>query len=133
MAGKRSRPAAGTYKHLRVNKSSGGFAMTETAHHEAHHGPKLQSYLVIGIALSIFTVVSFVVNSMVKKDMLETHTGFFIILAVAVVKAFLVGMYFMHLKYDWPKLYFMIIPAFILGAMMGLVLLPDMVLAWPYK
>ena len=108
--------------------------MPDSTHHETHHhGPKLQSYLVIGLALSIFTVVSFVVNSIVKDGTLAAQTGFFIILAVAIVKAFLVGMYFMHLKYDWPTLYFMIIPAFILGAMMALVLLPDMVLAWPYK
>ena len=36
----------------------------------------------------------------------------------------------MHLKYDWGKLYFLIVPAFILGAMMMIVLLPDIVLAW---
>jgi cytochrome c oxidase subunit 4 len=107
--------------------------MTDSTHDEVHHGPNLQSYLVIGLALSIFTVVSFVVNSIVKDGTVGVQTGFFIILAVAVAKAFLVGMYFMHLKYDWPKLYFMIIPIFILGGMMGLVLLPDIVLAWPYK
>jgi cytochrome c oxidase subunit 4 len=107
--------------------------MTDSTHDEAHHGPNLQTYLVIGLALSIFTVISFVVNSIVKSGSLGAQSGFFIILAVAVVKAFLVGMFFMHLKYDWWKLYFMIVPIFILGAMMGLVLLPDMVLAWPYK
>ena len=37
---------------------------------------------------------------------------------------------FGHLKFDWRKLYFMIVPAFILGAMMMMVFLPDMVLAW---
>jgi hypothetical protein len=36
----------------------------------------------------------------------------------------------MHLKFDWGKLYFMIVPAFILGAMLAFVLLPDIVLAW---
>ncbi len=33
---------------------------------------------------------------------------------------------------DWRKLYFMIFPAFILGAMMMMVFLPDMVLAWQH-
>ena len=33
---------------------------------------------------------------------------------------------FMHLAFDWGKLNFMIFPAFILGAMMMIVLLPDM-------
>ena len=105
--------------------------MSDTPHHETHHGPNLQAYLVIGLALSIFTIVSFVVNALVRGNSLPTQAGFLIILGVAIVKASLVGLYFMHLKIDWPKLYFMIIPAFILGAMMGLVLLPDIVLAWP--
>ncbi|MFL5244283.1 MAG: cytochrome C oxidase subunit IV family protein [Gemmataceae bacterium] len=106
--------------------------MTDATHHEVHHGPNLQAYLVIGVALSVFTVVSFVVNYAVRDNLLTANLGFVLILAVAVVKAFLVGLYFMHLKFDWPKLYFMIIPAFILGAMMGLALLPDIVLAWPH-
>jgi caa(3)-type oxidase subunit IV len=49
---------------------------------------------------------------------------------VAVCKAVLVGMFFMHLKYDWGKLYFIIVPISILGLMMMIVLLPDIVLAW---
>ena len=53
-----------------------------------------------------------------------------LILGVAVFKATLVGMYFMHLKFDWGKLYFMIFPAFILGVMMMMVLLPDIVFVW---
>jgi hypothetical protein len=36
----------------------------------------------------------------------------------------------MHLKWDWGRLYFLIIPVFILGAMMMMVLLPDLVFAW---
>jgi cytochrome c oxidase subunit 4 len=105
--------------------------MSDATPEESHHGPNLQVYLVIGLALSIFTIVSFVVNAMVRGNSLPAQSGFLIILGVAIVKSSLVGLYFMHLKLDWPKLYFMIIPAFILGAMMGLVLLPDMVLAWP--
>jgi hypothetical protein len=34
-------------------------------------------------------------------------------------------MYFMHLKWDWKFLYFLIIPVFIMGTMMMTVLLPD--------
>jgi cytochrome c oxidase subunit 4 len=56
--------------------------------------------------------------------------SFALILGVAVVKATLVGMYFMHLKLDWGRLYFLIVPAFILGTMMMIVLMPDIVLGW---
>jgi cytochrome c oxidase subunit 4 len=101
------------------------------AHHPGDHaGPNFQFYLVIGIALTVFTAVSFVVNVMVRRDHITPTAGFLIILAVAVIKATLVGMYFMHLRWDWPKLYFMIIPAFILAAMSACATMPDIVLAW---
>ena len=47
---------------------------------------------------------------------------------IAIVKARLVVQNFMHLKWDWPTLYFLIGPAFILGAMMAVVFLPDSLL-----
>jgi hypothetical protein len=31
---------------------------------------------------------------------------------------------------DWRRLYYLLIPAFILGTMMMIVLMPDIVLAW---
>jgi caa(3)-type oxidase subunit IV len=96
-----------------------------------HHGPNLKAYLVIGAALAVFTSVSFIANQWADGMPDRVTTSFFIIMAVAVCKAALVGMYFMHLKFDWSKLYFMIIPAFILGAMLAFVLMPDIVLAWP--
>jgi cytochrome c oxidase subunit 4 len=89
----------------------------------------VQAYLVVFGALSVFTAISFVVNATVGRNM----TGLVIILGVAVCKAALVGAYFMHLVVDWKKLYYLIFPAFILGAMMITVLLPDIVLAWPQK
>jgi cytochrome c oxidase subunit 4 len=103
--------------------------MTE-ASPSAHHGPTLRLYLVIGAALAVFTAVSFIVNGQVTAGNLSDMAGLAIILGVAICKATLVGMYFMHLKYDWFRLYFMILPAFILGAMLAFVLLPDMVFAW---
>jgi hypothetical protein len=36
----------------------------------------------------------------------------------------------MHLKFEWSKLYFLIIPVMILGVMMMVVLLPDIVIDW---
>jgi caa(3)-type oxidase subunit IV len=99
------------------------------AAHE-HHGPSFKAYMVVAGALTVFTAVSFVVNYLVREHGLAPHTGFTIILAVAVCKATLVGLFFMHLILDWGKVFYFIIPAFILGAMMMIVLLPDIVLAW---
>jgi cytochrome c oxidase subunit 4 len=100
--------------------------MADSHHSEDHAGPSVQAYLVIFGALSIFTAISFVVNATVGRN----TTGMLIILAVAVVKAILVGLYFMHLVVDWGKLYYLIFPTFILAAMFITVLLPDIVLAW---
>jgi caa(3)-type oxidase subunit IV len=96
----------------------------------AYHGPNVQAYLVIGGALAIFTAVSFVVNGMVQAKYVEVVLGFAIILGVAVVKSLLVALYFMHLKYDWRKVLFFIVPALILGTMFFFVFMPDIVLAW---
>jgi len=106
--------------------------MTEPHAHDAHHGPGFKAYMIVAAALSVFTIVSFVVNHFVTGGSIAKETGFVIILSVAVVKATLVGLYFMHLVVDWGRLYYFIIPAFILGTMMLVVFLPDIVLGWKY-
>jgi cytochrome c oxidase subunit IV len=96
----------------------------------AHHGPTFRLYMTVAVALSVFTGLSFVFNYLAREHLIRVETSFVLILGVAVCKAVLVGMFFMHLKYEWGKLYFMIVPAFILGAMMMFVLLPDIVICW---
>jgi caa(3)-type oxidase subunit IV len=93
----------------------------------AHHGPDVRTYLIIFAALSVFTALSFVVNAIFGAG---NHTGATIIMIVAVIKASLVAAVFMHLKWDWGKLYFLILPVMVLGVMMMMVLLPDIVLFW---
>lgn len=99
-------------------------------HGHDSHGPNFAIYMVIFGALSVFTALSFVFNGMARAEWISHMTSAYLIMIVAVVKAVLVGMIFMHLKWDWAKLYFMIVPAFILGAMMMMVLMPDIVMAW---
>jgi cytochrome c oxidase subunit IV len=103
------------------------------AHANENHGPGFRAYLVVFGALSVFTAVSFIVNVAVRNESLTPTAGFVLILTVAVVKAVLVGTYFMHLIVDWAKLYFFIFPTFILAAMFVVVLLPDIVLGWPHQ
>jgi caa(3)-type oxidase subunit IV len=102
------------------------------AHDSEHHGPAFKAYMVVFGALTIFTAISFLVNYAERQGIVTKQLGFAIILAVAVVKAVLVGTYFMHLIVDWGKLYYFIFPTFILGAMFIVVLLPDIVLGWPH-
>ncbi|HKI33766.1 MAG TPA: cytochrome C oxidase subunit IV family protein [Gemmataceae bacterium] len=97
---------------------------------EPHHGPGVKAYLLIFAALSLFTLVSFVANYYARHGTITHAQSFVIILGVAIVKAALVGTYFMHLVVDWRRVYFLLIPGFILGTMMMIVLLPDIVLAW---
>ena len=104
--------------------------MSDASHAEGHAAHPVQPYLVVGGALAVFTIVSFVVNVFVRGGSLTPMAGLAIILGVAVVKATLVAIYFMHLKYDWRKVGFMIVPALILGVMFFFVLMPDIVLAW---
>jgi cytochrome c oxidase subunit 4 len=98
----------------------------------ADHGPPVKAYLVVFGALAIFTLVSFVANYAAHPDVgwISGGTSFVLIFLVAVVKATLVGMFFMHLKFDWGRVYFMIVPVLILGVMFIIVLLPDIVLVW---
>jgi cytochrome c oxidase subunit 4 len=104
-------------------------AHAHTAEHP--HGPAtIQPYLVIFGALSVFTWVSFIVNYFVRENHIAAGTGFVIILGVAVVKALLVATYFMHLKWDWNRLYFLIVPALVLAPMLVFALLPDIVIYW---
>ncbi|HVS36934.1 MAG TPA: cytochrome C oxidase subunit IV family protein [Gemmataceae bacterium] len=100
--------------------------------HDDDHGRMVRLYLTVFIALAVFTLLSFVANFAAadERHWISKGFSFLIILGVAVVKACLVGYVFMHLMGDWRKLYFMIFPAFILGAMMMFVLMPDIVLAW---
>ena len=104
--------------------------MAEAHDTHAHAGIDVKTYFVIFGALAIFTAVSFIVNEAVRHDVLGVFAGFVLILGVAVCKAVLVAMFFMHLKIDWNRVYFVIVPVMILAVMMIVVLLPDIVLAW---
>lgn len=104
--------------------------MVEGQQVEEHGAVSLTPFLLVFAALAVFTIISFIVNGAVKSESLSREMGFTLILSVAVVKAVLVGMFFMHLKWDWGRVYFLIIPGIILGALLVIVLLPDVVLAW---
>ncbi len=104
--------------------------MNDADSFEGHPGPGVKAYLVVFGALSAFTAISFFCNHLAQTGAITHEMSFVLIMSVAVVKAVLVGTWFMHLIVDWRKLFYLLIPAFILGAMMMCVLLPDIVLVW---
>lgn len=102
--------------------------MAEHSTHGAEHGGHgnlFKIYMIVAGALAVATASSFAVNQLFHGS---KFIAFVLILGVAIIKATLVGMYFMHLKWDWNLLYFLIGPIFILAAMMAVVFLPDGVL-----
>src|SRR5262249_3592852 len=106
----------------------GAYAMSAVPGHDAHHGPTFGVYMVIFAALSVCTLASFAVQQALGMNLQSAG----IIMGVAVIKATLVGAIFMHLKYDWGRLYFLILPVFVMASMMIMVLLNDIVFAWPH-
>jgi caa(3)-type oxidase subunit IV len=102
--------------------------MADTTHAGEHHGPGFGSYMTVAAVLSVCTVASFFFNGLAQNQTITTFTSFALILSVAILKATLVVLIFMHLKWDWRFLYFLLIPTFILGVMMMVVLMPDILL-----
>ena len=95
-------------------------------HNHDHAGPSFAAYMYVFIALCVCTAVSFIANWTLGQN--EKSAA--IILAVAVVKATLVAGIFMHLKYDWGKLYCIILPVCVVTVMMVIILSIDSALAW---
>jgi caa(3)-type oxidase subunit IV len=91
-----------------------------------HDEPAFETYIKIFAALCVCTALSFVINFLMGQN----SGSMMLIMLVAVVKAILVAAIFMHLKFDWSKLYFLVFPVLILAVMIIIVLLPDIVLAW---
>ena len=105
--------------------------MTEPHDTAPHHaGISVKTYFLVFGALAVCTAISFLVNEGERHGLIGAYAGFAMIFAVAVCKMGLVATFFMHLKLDWTRLYFVIVPVSILAVMMLVVLLPDIVLAW---
>ena len=101
------------------------------AHGEAHghegHISDKTFMKVFGILL-VCTMISFGANQLIGPQ--RAVVNFIVILGVAVLKASLVVLFFMHLKIDWRKVFVFIMPTMILASVVLLVLWPDIVLAW---
>ena len=77
-------------------------------------------YLIVFVALCVCTACRSFVAYLRLRPAARPACG--IILVVAVVKATLVAMIFMHLKFDWGKLYCIVIPVCVMAVMMIIVL-----------
>jgi caa(3)-type oxidase subunit IV len=101
--------------------------MADQHHHDDHAGPSFQAYLFVFGALCVCTALSFIINRIFGEN---NMTGAGLIMIVAVIKATLVAAVFMHLKYDWGKLYCIILPVCVVTVMMVIILSIDTTIAW---
>jgi cytochrome c oxidase subunit 4 len=92
------------------------------AEHAAEsHAP----YLRVFAALAVLTAIEYFYAMVLKDNFAVLVLG---LLFLAVIKAGLVGWYFMHLKFEGNWVYIMLVPAMILATIIVFALTPDMVL-----
>jgi cytochrome c oxidase subunit 4 len=80
-------------------------------------------YLKVWFALLVFTLIEYEYAHIFRSAFLVLVLG---LMFWAVIKASLVGWYFMHLKFEGLWVYYMLIPAGILAAVFIFALYPDM-------
>jgi cytochrome c oxidase subunit IV len=84
-------------------------------------------YLRVFAGLAVLTAIEYYYAAIFKDHFAVLLTG---LLALAIVKAGLVGWYFMHLKFEGNWVYILIVPAMVLATIIVLALCPDMVLKY---
>ncbi len=84
-------------------------------------------YLKVFAALAVLTAIEYFYASWFKELFLGLIVG---LMGLAVIKAGLVGWYFMHLKFEGTWVYYMLVPAGILAIILTCALCPDMVLKY---
>jgi cytochrome c oxidase subunit 4 len=90
---------------------------------EEHATEAHAPYLTVWAALAVLTAIEYVYASALRNLFLVLLLG---LLFWAVIKAGLVGWFFMHLKFEGNWVYILIVPAFILATIFVLALMPDM-------
>ncbi len=72
----------------------------EAGHGGAHEGSHVGEYVKTGVSLAVLTVVEFGLAYLIQHGTIGMMTGIVLLVGLAFVKAYLVGRFFMHLKYD---------------------------------
>jgi cytochrome c oxidase subunit 4 len=90
---------------------------------EEHAAEAHAPYIKVWAALAVLTLIEYVYAFAFKELFLILILG---LLFWAVIKAGLVGWFFMHLKFEGKWVYILIVPAFVLATILVLALMPDM-------
>ena len=92
---------------------------------EEHRTEAHTPYWWVWFALLVLTVIEYFYAAHFKNVFLILLIG---LLFWAIIKAGLVGWFFMHLKFEGNWVYAFIVPAFVLAAILVFALMPDMTL-----
>jgi cytochrome c oxidase subunit IV len=92
---------------------------------EEHRTEAHAPYVKVWGALLVLTLIEYWYASIFKDYFLILLTG---LMALALIKAGMVGWFFMHLKFEGKWVYIMIVPACVLAVILTTALCPDMVL-----
>src|SRR5271154_601627 len=100
--------------------------LAEIAHaHGEDHSGHIRIYLRVFAALAVFTLIEYFYAHFFKSYFVVLVLG---LLTWAGIKAVLVGLYFMHLRYEGKWVYIALIPAALLAIVLVTGLIPDMVM-----
>lgn len=92
-------------------------------HAHAHAGGTTKQYLAVFGALCALTLLSFVTFQLLHKTSLEVTWA--VMMAVSCMKALLVMLFFMHLKWEASWKYVLTIPATVMALFLIVALVPD--------
>jgi cytochrome c oxidase subunit IV len=96
---------------------------TELAHERELEAESHAPYLKVWAILAILTLIEYFYAMIFKDYFLLLVLG---LVGLALVKAGMVGWYFMHLKFEKKWVYLLIIPACVMAVFLTLMLYPDM-------
>jgi cytochrome c oxidase subunit 4 len=97
-------------------------ADTNLTHEQEMHAESHAPYLKVWAALAVFTAIEYFYAHIFKDTFTTLVVG---LMFWAIIKASLVGWYFMHLKFEGKWVYAMLIPAGILACVLVFALIPD--------
>jgi cytochrome c oxidase subunit 4 len=119
MSKNKHKQAAAHGAHAHGAHDTGAAAHAQGGHgHEAHaaHGPTKSTFITIFLVLGFLTVVEVAIPQVYDAPW-NQHTKMLLLVVLAVGKALLVALYFMHLKWESPWLKrIALLPAYMGGA-----------------
>jgi cytochrome c oxidase subunit 4 len=102
---------------------------TPLSHHDAHHGPTVKMYFAIFFALASLTVATVLAARFDFGPMMGAQWGGFVnnivALGIAVTKASLVVLFFMHVKYESKLVGLAVVASVVWLAFLVLIVLSD--------